>query len=61
MQCRTGVFMSDRPERGETEREENTQPRRRYETPRLHEYGHVAKLTQSGGLSTKDFGNMKQT
>lgn len=51
--------MSDRPEGGETvRREEETTPRRRYEKPRLHEYGHVAKLTQSGGLSTKDFGNM---
>lgn len=24
-------------------------PRKRYSTPRLEEYGHVAKLTQSGG------------
>jgi len=28
-------------------------PRKRYTTPRLEEYGHVAKLTQSGG-STMD-------
>ena len=50
--------MSDRPEREASSRAEIEQPRRKYEKPRLIEYGHVAKLTQSGGLSTKDFGNM---
>jgi hypothetical protein len=50
--------MSDRPERDAPSGEEIEQPRRKYEKPRLIEYGHVAKLTQSGGLSTKDFGNM---
>ena len=36
-------------------------PRKRYSTPRLEEYGHVAKLTQSGGSSKTETGvpNMK--
>jgi hypothetical protein len=50
--------MSDRPEGNAPSRAETEQPRRKYEKPRLIEYGHVAKLTQSGGLSTKDFGSM---
>lgn len=32
--------------------------KRRYQTPRLVEYGHVGKLTQTGGVTTKDIGNM---
>lgn len=34
--------------------------RRRYETPRLVEYGSVGKLTQTGGQTTKDSGNMQR-
>ena len=34
--------------------------KRPYEAPRLVEYGHVGKLTQSGGITTKDTGNMKR-
>jgi hypothetical protein len=34
--------------------------KRRYEPPRLVEYGSVGKLTQSGGVTTKDSGNMKR-
>ncbi len=34
--------------------------RRRYEPPRLVEYGSVGKLTQTGGNTTKDAGNMKR-
>lgn len=34
--------------------------RRRYETPRLVEYGSVGKLTQTGGITTKDTGSMKR-
>jgi hypothetical protein len=47
--------MNDRPE---TATNDELPTRRKYEKPRLIEYGHVAKLTQSGGMSTKDFGNM---
>lgn len=32
-------------------------PRKRYSTPRLEEYGHVAKLTQSGGSTMAESGN----
>ena len=32
--------------------------RRPYEAPKLTEYGTVAKLTQTGGGSVRDFGNM---
>lgn len=32
-------------------------PRKRYNTPRLEEYGHVAKLTQSGGVTMSEGGN----
>lgn len=34
--------------------------RRRYEPPRLVEYGSVGKLTQTGGNTTKDTGAMKR-
>jgi hypothetical protein len=32
--------------------------KRRYEKPRLTDYGHVSKLTLSGGTTTHDNGNM---
>jgi hypothetical protein len=32
--------------------------RRRYEPPRVVDYGRVSKLTQTGGNTTKDSGNM---
>ena len=32
--------------------------RKRYETPRLIDYGRISKLTQSGGITTKDQGSM---
>jgi hypothetical protein len=31
--------------------------RKVYRTPRLEEYGHVAKLTQSGGSTRNEAGN----
>jgi hypothetical protein len=34
--------------------------RKRYEAPRLIDYGRISKLTQSGGITTKDNGNMEQ-
>jgi len=34
--------------------------RRPYEAPELVEYGTVAKLTQSGGATTKDLGSMER-
>lgn len=47
--------------RREVDREKQrtqTGARKRYEAPRLVDYGRIAKLTQSGGITTKDFGNM---
>jgi hypothetical protein len=32
--------------------------RKRYEPPRLIDYGRISKLTQTGGITTKDLGNM---
>jgi hypothetical protein len=37
------------------------QKRRPYVAPELVEYGSIAKLTQSGSITIKDHGNMKQT
>ena len=34
--------------------------RQRYEPPRVTDYGSVGKLTQTGGRTTKDTGNMKR-
>jgi hypothetical protein len=34
--------------------------RRRYETPRLVDYGSVGKLTESGGITTKDTSKTKR-
>jgi hypothetical protein len=40
----------------------SSQPRakRRYEKPRLVDYGRVSKLTQTGGITTRDSGTRKQ-
>jgi hypothetical protein len=32
--------------------------RQRYESPRLVDYGRIGKLTQTGGITTKDSGSM---
>ena len=34
--------------------------KKRYEAPRLTDYGPISKLTQTGGITTKDMGNQKQ-
>lgn len=34
--------------------------KRRYEKPRLVDYGAVSKLTQTGGITSRDTGGMKQ-
>jgi hypothetical protein len=34
--------------------------RKRYETPRLIDYGRISKLTETGGITTKDQGNMER-
>jgi hypothetical protein len=40
----------------ETER----RAKRRYEKPRLVDYGPVSKLTQTGGITTRDTGSRKK-
>jgi hypothetical protein len=37
------------------------QSRKRYETPRLTDFGPVSKLTQGGGFTANDGGGMKQS
>jgi hypothetical protein len=34
--------------------------RKRYEAPRLIDYGRISKLTQTGGITVKDSGNMER-
>jgi hypothetical protein len=34
--------------------------RKQYQAPRLIDYGRISKLTQSGGITAKDNGNMEQ-
>lgn len=34
--------------------------KRRYEKPRLTDYGHVSKLTLTGGITTRDTGGKKR-
>jgi hypothetical protein len=45
----------DRPHPSQSE-----PPRRSYEKPRLTDYGLVSKLTLTGGITTRDTGNMKR-
>lgn len=37
-----------------------TPAKKAYAAPRLVEYGSVAKLTQTGGITVKDVGTMRQ-
>jgi hypothetical protein len=48
------------PDRREEPRQTPRPTRRRYEPPKLVEYGSVGKLTQTGGVTTKDTGSMKR-
>jgi hypothetical protein len=34
--------------------------KRRYDKPRLVDYGKVSKLTQTGGITTRDFASRKR-
>jgi hypothetical protein len=34
--------------------------KRRYEKPRLTDYGHVSKLTLTGSITTRDTGSQKR-
>ena len=57
--------MTDEPRRpsgqaGPEERAPGAETKKRYTAPKLITYGSVAKLTQTGGISVKDMGSMKQ-
>jgi hypothetical protein len=44
-----------------TDRKKSAAPgKRRYEKPRLTDYGHVSKLTLTGGITTRDTGSMNR-
>jgi len=49
--------MSDQDRSEPSDAPASPAPRKRYSTPRLEEYGHVAKLTQSGGSTKTETGN----
>ncbi len=51
---------ADKPEPGNGPKDRNAPGRRRYEAPRLIDYGLVSKLTQTGGITTKDTGSMER-
>jgi hypothetical protein len=49
--------MAEQNRAGQRPTDSRQPPRKRYSTPRLEEYGHVAKLTQSAGSSKTETGN----
>jgi hypothetical protein len=54
------VTERDTPRAVDEDRREHRAARKRYETPRLTDYGRISKLTQSGGITSKDNGNMER-
>jgi hypothetical protein len=54
------VTERDTPRAIDEGRQEPRGARKRYEAPRLTDYGRISKLTQSGGITTKDQGNMER-
>ena len=49
--------MAEETRPGSNVRSEQPGLRKAYKTPRLEEYGHVAKLTQTGGSTKSEPGN----
>lgn len=47
-------------DRGDDAPQAPARSKRRYQKPRLTDYGHVTKLTLTGGITTRDTGNMKR-
>jgi hypothetical protein len=54
------VTERDTPRAADEDRREQRRARKRYETPRLTDYGRISKLTQSGGITSKDQGSMER-
>ena len=50
----------DPPEHAAPAASPAARPKRRYEKPRLTDFGSVSKLTQTGGITTRDFSTMKR-
>jgi hypothetical protein len=50
----------EKPDRASSEQDSGSAAKRRYEKPRLVDYGRVSKLTQTGGITTKDVGSMER-
>lgn len=50
----------DKPEGDSAPPNPLSRPKRRYEKPRLVDHGPVSKLTQTGGITTRDTGSMKR-
>jgi hypothetical protein len=48
------------PEKRDSDRASAAPAKRRYEKPRLTDYGLVSKLTLTGGITTRDTGNMSR-
>lgn len=51
---------SPKPEQPERTHAPAAPRTRRYEKPRLVDYGQVSKLTLTGGITTRDTGNMNR-
>jgi hypothetical protein len=47
-------------ERNDQEPPSRSRGKRAYDKPRVTDYGHVTKLTLTGGITTRDTGNMKR-
>jgi hypothetical protein len=54
------VTERDTPRAVDEDRREQPGARKRYQPPRLIDYGRISKLTQSGGVTSKDQGNMER-
>ena len=50
----------EKPEGQAAQPDPQPRAKRRYEKPRLVDYGKVSKLTQTGGITTRDTGARKR-
>ena len=50
----------EKPDGDATHSDPPSPAKRRYEKPRLVDHGAVSKLTQTGGITTRDTGGMKR-
>lgn len=50
----------EKPDADAAQPDAQSRAQRRYEKPRLVDYGKVSKLTQTGGITTRDTGTRKR-